>query len=409
MKRFGLMLLMLVCTTSLGAGLCSESEAGSSVAGTAPGQATFAMHRSTSIERLAADRRMVAHDAQTEIEWNAPREWRPVGRPRGGVLLIHGLGDSPWTFSDIGPALAADGYIARAILLPGHGSKPEDMLAVSYEDWQRVADEQARDLMRQADEVFIGGFSTGANLAIVSATRMPEVAGLLLFSPGIKARTNLGGITIPLRHVLPWVMGRPAPDRTMQSEVRYSGVPTNGLAQFHRSSRAARRALSRRIYHKPVLMVIAAADSVLDTHYLVDLFSERFTSPASRLVWYGGVPEGGFQDRRIHRLDDRMPSLRISQFSHMGIVHAPGNPLYGMDGDLRICRNSRRQEDTRACEASTDVWYADWGYREEGKVHARLTFNPMFEWQWGFVQNVLLHASVGPMASARTQSGLPVD
>jgi hypothetical protein len=35
------------------------------------------------------------------------------------------------------------------------------------------------------------------------------------------------------------------------------------------------------------------------------------------------------------------------------------------------------------------VWYSDWGYREPGKMHARLTFNPYFNWQLGVIDEVL--------------------
>jgi len=35
------------------------------------------------------------------------------------------------------------------------------------------------------------------------------------------------------------------------------------------------------------------------------------------------------------------------------------------------------------------VWYSDWGYREAGKVHARLTYNPYFEWQAEVMAQVL--------------------
>lgn len=35
------------------------------------------------------------------------------------------------------------------------------------------------------------------------------------------------------------------------------------------------------------------------------------------------------------------------------------------------------------------MWYSDWGYREPGKMHARLTFNPYFTWQLGVIDEVL--------------------
>jgi hypothetical protein len=41
------------------------------------------------------------------------------------------------------------------------------------------------------------------------------------------------------------------------------------------------------------------------------------------------------------------------------------------------------------------VWYSDWGYREAGKVHARLTFNPYFDWQLQQIQQLLAGSSAG--------------
>jgi hypothetical protein len=41
------------------------------------------------------------------------------------------------------------------------------------------------------------------------------------------------------------------------------------------------------------------------------------------------------------------------------------------------------------CLNGEPVWYSDWGHREPGKVFARLTFNPYFEWQTGVMMGVL--------------------
>ncbi|MNN85093.1 hypothetical protein D3C81_2023380 [compost metagenome] len=73
----------------------------------------------------------------------------------------------------------------------------------------------------------------------------------------------------------------------------------------------------------------------------------------------------------------------------MGLLFAPGNPQYGERGILRICLNGQPSNATRACEQGVLTWYSDWGYREEGKVHARLTFNPYFDWQASVLATVL--------------------
>lgn len=184
----------------------------------------------------------------------------------------------------------------------------------------------------------------------------------------------------------------------MQTPVRYMNVPANGFAQFYHTSVAARRLLNHS-YAKPVFMVVAQHDSVLDANYLLDVFQRRFTHPQSRLVWYGTTPEGLADTKRVLIREDRLPEQRISQFSHMGLLFSPANPLYGEHGSLRICLNGQAANITRACEQGGIVWYSDWGYREEGKVHARLTFNPYFDWQTAMMMTVLGDQEASPATS----------
>ncbi|HFH4082516.1 TPA: alpha/beta fold hydrolase [Pseudomonas aeruginosa] len=349
------------------------------------GSVSFEKYRRDTIAQIQAGRSFQLADRDAELAWNAPQEWRPAeseagARPRKGILFVHGLGDSPWSFHDVGPPLASQGLLVRTVLLPGHGTRPDDLLTTTAEQWRQVVWEQAMALQRDVDgEVYLGGFSTGANLVLDYAYSHPEIAGLVLFSPGFKSMPFDWLAPLAAR-VRPWLI---KPDGTipMQNAVKYFNVPSNGFAQFYRTSANARRLLRDRAYEKPVFMVVAEHDSVLDTDYLFDVFQQRFTHPDSRLVWYGGEPDGLTDRRRVLVRQDRLPGWRISQFSHMSVTFSPANTVYGDGGSLRLCLNGLREGDTQACEKGEPVWYSDWGYREEGKIHARLTFNPYFEWQ----------------------------
>lgn len=378
----GLLLLAAGCATDPGGGAGSESSEGR-----ATPQKSFAAYEADTLQWVMLRRGGEGPDALLAAGLNAPREWRPAGAVRGGVLLVHGLGDSPWSFSDLGPVLAREGLLVRTVLLPGHGTTAEDMLAVTLEDWSRTVAEQAALLRRDAGQVYLGGFSTGANLVLDQAYAGPEVAGLLLFSPAFRSSVPFGWVAPLLRHVKPWLL-----DPTTETEnlpMRYSNVPTNGFAQFYRSSRLAQRHLNAAPFKKPVLMVLAASDSVVDTRHALTAFRERFLHPASRLVWYGAKPDRAGNDARILVRPDRLPDWRISQFSHMGVLFAPENPLYGRDGALKLCRNGRDAQATQACRQGAGLWFSEWGYAEAGKVHARLTFNPYFAWQAEVMLGVL--------------------
>lgn len=244
--RVALRALATLGSASVAAG-CAGTVDGIATSSTA---ATFADYRRDTIDHLTQRRTVYFSDRKAEVAWNGPREWRPTAsaggkRPPRGILLVHGLGDSPWSFNDIAGELAAHGFLVRTVLLPGHGTHPEDLLEVDLDEWRQVVRDQTAILQREVGEVFLGGFSTGANLVTEHAYSNADIAGLVLFSPAFKSDTGLGWMTPLIRKVRPWLFN---PDGRMplQNEVRYFMVPTNGFAQFHRSSVAARHLLDRR-------------------------------------------------------------------------------------------------------------------------------------------------------------------
>lgn len=367
------------------------------------GQADFASYQQQTRHWLQQHRRFVTATPQDELAYNSPQQWQAKGPARGAVLLVHGLGDSPYSFNDLGPALAESGYLVRSVLLPGHGSKPADLMAAQYEDWQTLVAQQTALLQREGLPVYLGGFSTGANLVMLQAMAEPRVAGVLLFSPAFKSDSSIDWLAPWVAPLKPWL--RQPDEGVQQTAVRYLNVPTNGFGLFYRSSSAVLSALAARPYDKPAFMVLAERDSVVDVGEARRLFQQRFTHPASRLVWYGRQAGNGQDPRQLWQ-SDYLPQQRISQFSHMSVLFSPANPLYGQEGSLRMCRNGQEDAEVAACQRGATVWYSDWGYREPGKVHARLTFNPYFDWQLGVARGVLQAGLSGaqPVVAASSSS-----
>lgn len=351
----------------------------------------FAEYQQQTIAWMQAHRAFQTPDHAAEIAWNAPREWRPTGIPKKAILLVHGLGDSPWSFNDIGPQLASQGYLVRTVLLPGHGTQPKDMLDVTLAQWQQVVRDQAQVLRREVPKVYLGGFSTGANLVLDYAYDHDDIAGLVLFSPAFRPSNGYAWLTQYISWARPWLAKPDDGVRPMQTPVRYLNVPTNGFAQFYRSALLAQADLKRGAYTKPVFIAITQHDSVLDTDYVLQQFNRRFTHPASRLVWYGSNPASDHAQPRVLARSDYFPAQRIAQFSHMSLLFSPDNPLYGSHGSQRICWNGQASADMRKCLAGEPVWYSDYGLREPGKVFSRLTFNPYFQWQTQVMLQVLQH------------------
>lgn len=350
------------------------------------GQASFSEYQQDTLRWVQDNRHFQTLNKPLELAWNTPSESRPVAAYRKGILLVHGLGDGPGSFIDIIPALTRQGFLVRTVLLPGHGTRPADLLNVSIDDWRQVVAEQAALLQRDVPEVYLGGFSTGGNLVLEYAIKHPEIRGLVLFSPAIRSDEPLDFLAPVAAKFVDWLRP-PRVGQPQQLTTRYLRVPTNAFAQYYYSSASVRTLLHRQPYDKPVLMVLAEHDSVLNTAEISSQFATAFSHPNSRLIWYGNPPAG--QSSRVLVRPDRLPQWRISQFSHMSVLFSPDNPLYGRGGSLALCTDGGPTTFMHGCQHGAEVWYSDWGYKEPGKHHIRLTFNPYFTWQNAIMGQVL--------------------
>ncbi len=55
--------------------------------------------------------------------------------PEPAVFLIHGLGGTEYDLGSMHKRLKNAGFVTYSLTLPGHGTKPEDLVNVRAEDW----------------------------------------------------------------------------------------------------------------------------------------------------------------------------------------------------------------------------------------------------------------------------------
>ncbi|MFH7456996.1 alpha/beta hydrolase, partial [Pseudomonas syringae pv. tagetis] len=77
----------------------------------------------------------------------------------------------------------------------------------------------------------------------------------------------------------------------------------------------AQARLHQRRNDKPEFNAIAEHDSVLDTDYVLDTFSQRFRHTASQLISYGELPPRAAETTRDKASKDSLPDYRISRIS----------------------------------------------------------------------------------------------
>lgn len=344
-------------------------------------QATFNEYVDETRQWLEQHRFFISDDHAREIALNLPHEYRPDTPNGEAVLLVHGLGDSPYSFDDIARHLATKGYLVRTILLPGHGSKVGDLMLPSEQDWQGVVHHHTQLLKQESDKIWLGGYSTGANLVTTEALQDASIQGLLLFSPAFKPGNDI----VSWAEIASWFMTWADQDPE-DNYLRYNSLPMNGAVVYYQTSETVRNQLAQTRFERPVFMIMSESDSVISTDYAMNTFTNKMPNPGNVLVWQGETP---LADQRAVRFSMRIPHLRISNGSHMGLLFSPENPEYGMNGHKMICSNGQDEELQRLCAQDKEVWYSAWGYREPGKIHARLTYNPYFEQSMTLLDKVM--------------------
>lgn len=177
------------------------------------------------------------------------------------VVLLHGFTSTPASVRAWAEGLAAGGSPVSVPLLPGHGTRWED-LAATGADEIRAAVRAVVDLeLARHGRVVMAGISMGGALALDAAAHRP-VAGVLVVNPALRFASPLAPFAPLLAPFVPTVA--PIADDIADPTAReraYPRTPMAGVAAVGRIQRAARRALPR--ITAPVTVYRSARDAVV--------------------------------------------------------------------------------------------------------------------------------------------------
>lgn len=110
--------------------------------------------------------------------------WSAEGGPHG-ALVVHGFTGNVGSMRGLAEAFAAAGFAVSAPLLPGHGTKVEDLAECTWDDWYGAAVEAYRDLAGEVDKVVVAGLSMGGSITALLAADQAEIAGIVCINPAV--------------------------------------------------------------------------------------------------------------------------------------------------------------------------------------------------------------------------------
>ncbi|MCK5837749.1 MAG: alpha/beta fold hydrolase, partial [Desulfobacula sp.] len=127
-----------------------------------------------------------------------------IGRPLflqqdndiAGILLIHGYMAAPEEMKAFAQYLHDKSFTVYVPRLKGHGTSPEDLAQTTFEQWIESVEEAFVVLRHSCKKVIVGGFSTGAGLALELSTRMDDIAAVFAVAPPMRLQ-DLGSYFVP--------------------------------------------------------------------------------------------------------------------------------------------------------------------------------------------------------------------
>lgn len=267
-----------------------------------------------------------------------------------------------------------NGFRVMAVLLPGHGTQPGDLLDIRWQEWAKAVAYGTDCLAAEVDELYLAGFSAGAALSVLQAAHDERVRGLFLFSPAFEITSFAKWAN--LHKLYSWLFPKAAWVSRMQDRdlYKYESFCKNAAAQMY----ALTQALPKSEANIPVFAVASADDATVNPAATLR-FMQRARHPCSKLVWYSTAK---IEQEKIEWVNSAVPEKRILSSAHTAIVIPPEDEHYGIAGDYANCLHylPRDMEGYAACRArEEDVWHGEIIVQNlKYGLLRRLMFNPHY-------------------------------
>jgi alpha-beta hydrolase superfamily lysophospholipase len=257
------------------------------------------------LNRYAAE--SVVNPLRFAKNWNRTYEMVPDGEIRGGVLLLHGLTDSPYSVRAEAELYAREGFYALALRVPGHGTIPGALTEARWEDWRaaaRLGARAVRERIGPKKPFHIVGYSNGGALAVqysldaLGDTALPRADRVVLMSPMIgvtrfaRAATAIAKLVGALAEIPYFAQSRWLDIQPEYNPFKYNSFPAFAGQQTTEITREIgasieREAGSGRIKGlPPILAFVSLVDSTVETWSTVDVLFGHLQDNGSELVLY---------------------------------------------------------------------------------------------------------------------------
>lgn len=309
------------------------------------------------------DHRTAKIDSELIITNNAPflykrdkQKCASITKPNQekAILMIHGLSDSPFINRDLANYLNQEKcFNIYTILLTGHGTRPGDLLSVSYKDWIAQVDYAIAEIAKQEEQIYISGFSTGATLAldyVLTNDNYKKIKGLILLSPAISL-SKLTALTPFLKYFKKYLN-----IYTDKNYFKYESFTINATAQIYHLSKTVQQKIKKernKLSNIKIFSAISYEDKTIAPKNSLNILLNNLNQDPNKhnrfftLYYQNGtiLPRNYYQIKNLKLVNATIAEKNILNISHLAIPINHNNFYYGKNGLYKNCLHYFTQKD----------------------------------------------------------------
>ena len=158
-----------------------------------------------------------------------------INQSKTGILFFHGFTGSPHEGSDFAEYFSGKGFTVWVPLLPGHGTQPQDLLEIKWQDWYDYSKNYYLKLKEKCDKVIICGQSMGGTLALNIACQY-SVDALVCFAAAVFLKDWRLKLLPLAKKIITYQFKSKGPDVSLKeakkNSVSYPKYPLSSLEQL---------------------------------------------------------------------------------------------------------------------------------------------------------------------------------
>ena len=279
----------------------------------------------------------------TGQNWNRSFELNSAN-PAGGILLLHGASDSPYSVRLLSEYFSNKGFYVLVLRIPGNGTIPSGLKNAKLEDWlsiTRMGAKRVREKIGPDVPLYLGGYSVGSALVLdytldaLTDASLVVPDRLFLYSPAIGitkfARFSAWDMTfsaIPYFEKFAWMSIQPEFDPyKYNSFAKNAGHITHLLTERLRSKILAKKASTSWQSMPPIITFQSLVDSTVQTGSLVSELYAHLPENGSELILFDVNRANDFQHFIVdseRRTLDQLQDGQATPFSFTLVTNKSG-------------------------------------------------------------------------------------